>query len=55
MNKEDVNTVPWIFSIFPSQNFKTDFGAALLQYAQGTKSWDEVVSTFVTRWKEEAA
>lgn len=54
MSKENVNTVPWIFSIFPSQNFKTDFGAALLQYAQGTKSWNEVVSTFVTRWKEEA-
>lgn len=55
MNKEGVETVPWIFSIFPSQNFKTDFGAALLQYAQGNKTWDEVVSIFVTRWKEEIA
>ncbi len=55
MNKENIDTVPWIFSIFPSQNFKSDFGAALLQYAQGTKSWNEVVSTFVTRWKEESA
>ena len=54
MKKEGVNTVPWIFSVFPGQNFKTDFGAALLQYAQGTKSWSEVVSTFVNRWKEEA-
>ncbi len=55
MNKEDVYTVPWIFSIFPSQNFKTDFGAALLQYAQGTKSWNDVVTLFAERWKEEIA
>ena len=54
MNKENINTVPWVFSVFPGQNFKTDFGAALLQYAQGTKSWNDVVSTFVNRWEEEA-
>lgn len=53
MNREEVETVPWIFSIFPSQNFKNDFGAALLQYAQGTKSWNDVVTLFATRWKEE--
>ncbi|MBQ8175263.1 MAG: ABC transporter substrate-binding protein [Clostridia bacterium] len=55
MNKDGVNTVPWVFSIFPSQNFKSDFGAALLQYAQGNKEWSEVVSLFKTRWKEESA
>ncbi len=55
MNKDGINTVPWVFSIFPSQNFKTDFGAALLQYAQGTKSWNDVKNIFITRWKEEAA
>lgn len=55
MRREGVETVPWIFSIFPSQNFKNDFGAGLLQYAQGTKSWDAVKSLFITRWKEEAA
>ena len=54
MNRENINTIPWTFSIFPSQNFKEDFGAALLQYAQGTKTWDDVVSVFVTRWKEES-
>ncbi len=53
MNADDVNTVPWIFSIFPSQNFKSDFGAALLQYAQGTKNWDGVVTQFRNGWKEE--
>lgn len=55
MNKEGIDTVPWVFSVFPSQNFKNDFGSALLQYAQGNKTWDEVVSIFKTRWKEEAA
>lgn len=55
MNKEGVNTVPWTFSVFPGQNFKNDFGAALLQYVQGNKTWNEVVSTFITRWKEESA
>ena len=55
MNREGKESVPWIFSVFPSQNFKNDFGAALLQYAQGTKDWASVKSTFVNRWKEEAA
>ena len=54
MNKEDVYTVPWTFSIFPSQSFKDDFGAALLQYAQGTRTWEDVVRTVITRWKEES-
>ncbi len=55
MNKENVNTVPWIFSVFPGQSFKNDFGAAILQYAQGTKTWDDVKGTFINRWKEESA
>lgn len=55
MNREGVNTVPWVFSVFPSQNFKSDFGAALLQYAHGNRDWNDVVSLFRTRWKEESA
>lgn len=55
MRREGKESVPWIFSIFPSQNFKNDFGAAILQYAQGTKDWASVKNTFVSRWKEEAA
>ena len=55
MNKEGINTVPWTFSVFPSQDFKTDFGSALLQYAQGTRTWENVVDTVIKRWKEEAA
>ena len=52
--REGVHNIPWIFTVFPGQNFKNDFGAALLQYCQGTMSWDGVVNTFKTRWKEEA-
>lgn len=54
MSDTSVTAIPWCFTVFPSQNFKSDFGAALLQYAQGTKSWDEVVSIFVRRWEEES-
>ena len=55
MNNENTVTVPWYFTVFPSQTFKDDFGAVLLQYAQGTKTWDDVRSTVITRWKEETA
>ncbi len=53
--KADVESVPWNFTLFPSQNFKNDFGAALLQYAQGTKNWQDVVSLVVDKWKTESA
>jgi raffinose/stachyose/melibiose transport system substrate-binding protein len=54
MKNENVNNIPWNFTVFPSQTFKSDFGSALLQYAQGTKSWDDVKSIFVNRWKSES-
>ena len=54
MNNGDVNTIPWNFTVFPSATFKSDFGAALLQYAQGTKNWDDVKKLFVERWKSES-
>ena len=51
---EGVRSVPWNFTLFPSQQFKDAFGAALLRYAQGTKTWDAVVSDVVEKWKSEA-
>lgn len=54
MNNGDVTTIPWNFTVFPSATFKADFGAALLQYAQGTKSWNDVKKLFVERWKSES-
>lgn len=48
-------SIPWIFTTFPSQTFKDNFGAALLEYAQGTKDWDEVVDVVREQWKTEKA
>ena len=54
MNKSEVTTIPWNFTVFPSQTFKSDFGAGLLQYAQGTKEWDNIKRLFVERWTSES-
>ncbi|MDD3261075.1 MAG: ABC transporter substrate-binding protein [Oscillospiraceae bacterium] len=54
-NKSGIKTVPWDFTCFPSQNFKNKFGADLLSYAQGQKTWDDVKSDVVKTWKTEAA
>jgi len=47
--------VAWNFTLFPSQTFKNDFGAALLQYAQGTMTWDAVKTLVVDEWATESA
>lgn len=47
--------VSWNFTIFPSQDFKDDFGAALLEYCNGNMTWEDVANTVVTRWAEEKA
>lgn len=54
LEKEETYNIPWAFTVFPGQSFKTDFGAALLAYAQGSMSWEDVKNTFTRRWKEEA-
>ena len=54
MNKDDINTIPWNFTVFPSVTFKNDFGSALLQYSQGTKNWYDVKTLFVQKWKSES-
>lgn len=46
-------SIPWIFQTFPSQTFKDAFGSALLEYAQGTASWDNVVTVVQEQWKTE--
>ncbi|MBQ5648942.1 MAG: ABC transporter substrate-binding protein [Clostridia bacterium] len=48
-------SVPWHFVAFPGTSFKNDFGSALLRYAQGSITWEDVVNTVKTRWKEETA
>lgn len=51
--EEDVTSVPWTFTAFPSEEFKNYFGDALLEYAQGTRSWEEVVGVVTDSWKSE--
>jgi raffinose/stachyose/melibiose transport system substrate-binding protein len=47
--------VAWDFVVFPSQTFKDNFGAALLEYAQGSMQWDAVKQLFIDQWAVEAA
>jgi raffinose/stachyose/melibiose transport system substrate-binding protein len=50
----DLYNVAWNFVVFPSQTFKDNFGAALLQYAQGSLEWDAVKQIFIDQWAVEA-
>ncbi len=54
MERDETTSIEWNFTIFPSQNFKEDFGSALLQYAQGTKDWSYVEKTVIDKWKSES-
>ena len=54
MQEDDIVTVPWNFTIFPSQTFKQNLGSSLLKYAQGTKSWEEVKKDAIADWKKES-
>lgn len=53
MNDESVETVPWIFTSFPSENFKTEVGSSLLEYVQGNKTSEDVTNTVKSFWKSE--
>ena len=53
MEKKDVNNLEWTFNAFPSQQFKEDFGNAMLEYVQGSKDWKHVENTFKNSWKSE--
>ena len=48
-------SVSWNFTTMPSETWKNNVGAALLEYAQGTGEWDAVVTAFVDGWATEAA
>jgi len=55
MSDPTKTSVPWNFTVFPSQTFKNNFGAALLQYAQGSATWDTVEQLVIDQWKVEKA
>ncbi len=53
MQADGVKNIPWRFSVIPSLRFKEDFGASLLSYAQGKKTFSEVVEDVKQFWKRE--
>lgn len=53
MNMDNVTNIPWNFTVFPSVHYKDNLGAALLKYAQGAMTWDEVKTLAVDEWKKE--
>ena len=54
MAKPGITSVAWNFTLFPSQTFKDNFGASLLRYAQGAKSWEDVKASVVKDWASES-
>jgi len=54
MEDDSVTNIPWNFTIFPSQNFKDDFGSYLLQYAQGKMKWEDVKTGVIEKWRSES-
>ncbi len=53
--EKDVTSVPWTFAAFPSEEFKNQFGSALLEYAQGSMDWAGVTKAFTEAWSSEYA
>lgn len=45
--------VSWSFTTIPSETWKNNVGAALLEYAQGTGDWETVRKAFVDGWAVE--
>ena len=58
-SKKDVEegreSVTWVYTMMPSEQWKNDLGSALLEYAQGTGGWDAVRTAFVDGWAKEYA
>jgi len=56
MAKPNITSVSWsAFQVFPSQDWKNNFGADLLSYAQGKMEWAAVTADVVATWKTQAA
>ena len=53
MNDDTLETVPWIFTSFPSDVFKTEVGGSLLEYVQGNKKFEDVEQKVKSMWKSE--
>ena len=54
MNKDGVSSIPWVFNGIPSEQWKTDFAQAMLEYINGRYTWDQVTQTAIDAWAREA-
>ena len=54
IKKDNVTTIPWNFTVFPSQNFKESFGSALLSYAQGKHDFETLKNNVISAWEKES-
>jgi raffinose/stachyose/melibiose transport system substrate-binding protein len=56
MSDTSVTPIPWTpFQVMPSQDWKNNFGADLLEYAQGQMQWPALESAVVDDWAKQAA
>lgn len=55
MNNDDLYTVNWVFTVFPSQDFKNGLGEHLAQYAAGNVEWSDVMTYMTDQWNAEKA
>ena len=55
MNKDGVSSVIWTFNAIPSEEWKNQFGDAMLQYFEGKKDWAAVEKVAVDAWATEKA
>lgn len=53
LNDDTKISVPWIFTSFPSENFKISVGNMLLEYAQGSLDYNELKTRLIGYWKSE--
>lgn len=53
MNDQTKQTIPWVFTAFPSDVFKTEVGGTLLEYVQGGRDWKDVENKVKSMWKSE--
>jgi len=53
MEKDGVTSVEWTFQGMPSEQWKLDLGASLLEYVQGQKEWTNVIDDAKSSWKTE--
>lgn len=55
MSKEGYTSVEWAFGGMPSEQWKADLGADLLEYVQGQKEWDALVTETKEGWATEVS